>query len=41
MKQPNVAAGYYIPRQNMFMSRFVRDFHYDYQLRFLVREGTE
>lgn len=35
------AAGYYIPRQNMFMSMFVRDFHYDYQLRFLVREGTE
>ena len=34
-------AGYYIPRQNMFMSMFVRDFHYDYQLRFLVREGTE
>lgn len=34
-------AGYYIPRQNMFMAMFVRDFHYDYQLRFLVREGTE
>ena len=34
-------AGYYIPRQNMFMGMFVRDFHYDYQLRFLVREGTE
>ena len=34
-------AGYYIPRQNMFMRMFVRDFHYDYQLRFFVREGTE
>ena len=34
-------AGYYIPRQNMFMGMFVRDFHYDYQLRFLVRKGTE
>jgi len=34
-------AGFYIPRQNMFMGMFVRDFHYDYQLRFLVREGTE
>ena len=34
-------AGYYIPRQNMFMGMFVRDFHYDYQLRFLVRDGTE
>lgn len=34
------AAGYFIPRQNMFMNMFVRDFHYDYQLRFLVREGT-
>ena len=41
IQQPNCAAGYYIPRQNMFMSMFVRDFHYDYQLRFLVREGTE
>ena len=41
IQQPNYAAGYYIPRQNMFMSMFVRDFHYDYQLRFLVREGTE
>ena len=41
IQQPNVASGYYIPRQNMFMSMFVRDFHYDYQLRFLVREGTE
>ena len=34
-------AGYYIPRQNMFMSMFVRDFHYDFQLRFFIREGTE
>lgn len=34
-------AGYYIPRQNMFMGMFVRDFHYDYQLRFFIREGTE
>ena len=41
IQQPNYAAGYYIPRQNMFMSMFVRDFHYDYQLRFLVREGTK
>ena len=41
IQQPNCAAGYYIPRQNMFMSMFVRDFHYDYQLRFLLREGTE
>ena len=41
IQQPNCAAGYYISRQNMFMSMFVRDFHYDYQLRFLVREGTE
>ena len=41
IKKPDCAAGYYIPRQNMFMSMFVRDFHYDYQLRFLLREGTE
>ena len=38
---PNCPAGYYIPRQNMFMGMFVRDFHYDYQLRFFIREGTE
>jgi hypothetical protein len=25
----------------MFMGMFVRDFHYDYQLRFFIREGTE
>ena len=41
LKRPDVPAGYYIPRHNMFMGMFVRDFHYDYQLRFLVREGTE
>ena len=39
--EPNCPAGYYIPRQNMFMGMFVRDFHYDFQLRFFIREGTE
>lgn len=34
------ANGYFIPRQNMFMSMFVRDFHFDYQLRFFMREGV-
>lgn len=38
---PNCPAGYYIPRKNMFMGMFVRDFHLDYQLRFFIREGTE
>ena len=38
---PDCPAGYYIPRKNMFMGMFVRDFHYDYQLRFFIREGTE
>lgn len=33
--------GLFIPRKNMFMGMFVRDFHYDYQLRFFIREGTE
>ena len=33
--------GLYIPRKNMFMGMFVKDFHYDYQLRFFIREGTE
>jgi len=41
IKQPYDVAGYYIPRQNMFLGMFVRDFHYDYQLRFMLREGTE
>ena len=34
-------AGYYIPRKNMFMGMYVRDFNFDYQLRFFIREGTE
>jgi len=34
-------AGLFIPRQNMFMGMFVRDFHFDYQLRFLLRQGTD
>jgi len=41
IRQPGCAEGWYIPRQNMFMGMFVRDFHYDYQLRFFIREGTE
>lgn len=41
IQEPDCAAGFYIPRQNMFMGMFVRDFHYDYQLRFFIREGTE
>ena len=41
IKSPDCPAGYYIPRQNMFMGMFVRDFHYDFQLRFFIREGTE
>lgn len=39
--KPNCPEGLYIPRKNMFMNMFVRDFHYDYQLRFFIREGTE
>ena len=39
--RPDCPAGFYIPRQNMFMGMFVRDFHYDFQLRFFIREGTE
>ena len=39
--RPDCPAGFYIPRQNKFMGMFVRDFHYDYQLRFFIREGTE
>ena len=38
--QADCPAGFYIPRQNMFLGMFVRDFHYDFQLRFFIREGT-
>jgi len=41
IQQPDCPAAFFIPRQNMFMSMFVRDFHYDYQLRFVPRDGTE
>ena len=41
ISQPDCAAGYYIPRHNIFMGMYVRDFSYDYQLRFFIREGTE
>lgn len=41
IQSPDCPSGLYIPRHNMFMGMFVRDFHYDYQLRFLVREGSE
>ena len=37
----DVAEGYFIPRRNMFLGMFVRDFHYDYQLRFVRRDLTE
>ena len=40
IEQPDCAAGYYIARHNIFMGMYVRDFSYDYQLRFFIREGT-
>lgn len=39
--EPGCPEGFYIPRQNKFMGEFVRDFHFDFQLRFFIREGTE
>jgi len=41
IERPDCAAGYYIPRQNMFFGKFLPSHHYDYQLRFFIREGTE
>ena len=41
IQEADCPAGFYIPRQNMFMGMFVRDFHYDFQLRFFIHEGTE
>ena len=37
---PDCPEGLYIPRKNMFMGMFVRDFRFDFQLRFFIREGT-
>ena len=33
--------GFFIPRKNLFMNMFIRDFHPEYILRFFIREGTE
>lgn len=38
--KPDCPQGLFIPRQNMFMGMFIRDFRYDFQLRFFIREGT-
>ena len=40
INESNCPEGLFLPRQNMFLGMFVRDFHYDYQLRFFIREGT-
>lgn len=40
IENSDCASGFYIPRHNMFMGMWVRDFSYDYQLRFFIREGT-
>ena len=39
--QPGCSEGLFIPRKNKFMGMFIRDFHPEYILRFMVREGTE
>ena len=41
IRKPDCPAGFYIPRRNMFLGKFVRDRHPDWQLRFFIREGTE
>jgi len=38
---PDCPAGFFIPRKNMFMGMYIRDFHYEYVLRFFIREGSE
>ncbi|MBP3512254.1 MAG: glycosyltransferase family 2 protein [Prevotella sp.] len=38
--RPGCPAGFLVPRVNMCMGRFMRDWSHDYQLRFFVREGT-
>jgi len=39
--QADCPQGLFIPRKNLFMGMYIRDFHPDYILRFFVREGTE
>ena len=40
IKRPNCPQGFYIPRLNQFMGKYSKDFNYDYQLRFFIKEGT-
>ncbi len=40
IERPDCPAGLFIPRVNMFMGAFMRDWAHDYQLRFFVKEGT-
>ena len=37
----NEYQGFYIPRRNFFMHRFMHSTYPDYQLRFFIKEGTE
>ena len=39
--QPDCSEGLFIPRKNKFMNMFIRDFHPEYILRFMMKEGTE
>jgi glycosyltransferase involved in cell wall biosynthesis len=39
--KPDCPKGFFIPRKNLFMGMFIRDFHPEYILRFFIREGTE
>ncbi len=41
IQRPDCPAGFFIPRKNLFLGMFVRDFHPDYILRFLRREGSD
>ena len=39
--RPDCPAGFFIPRRNLFMGMFVKDFHLEYILRFLIHEGAD
>lgn len=41
IQRPDCPAGFFIPRKNLFLGMFVRDFHPDYILRFFRREGSD
>ena len=41
LNRKDCPAGFFIPRKNKFMGMYIRDFHPDYILRFLIKDGAD